>query len=157
MCFYLWFYGFWSNTWGQVQRWHYLAAVLELKTRRVVGWRFGLRHSSELTLTALLDALSKHPAPLILHSDQGSEYLSYKHQLLCQKMAITLSCSSKGSPWQNGFMERFFGTLKQELGPLRRYTDLAQLHEAIALTITIPRGFIPLLTWVQPLTPLDSC
>ena len=117
------------------RRWHYLAAVLELKTRRVVGWRFGLRHSSELTLTALLDALSKHPAPLILHSDQGSEYLSYKHQLLCQKMAITLSCSSKGSPWQNGFMERFFGTLKQELGPLRRYTDLAQLHEAIALTI----------------------
>jgi transposase InsO family protein len=59
---------------------HYLAVVLDLKTRQVVGWRLGTRHTSELTLAAVLDALSKHPSPAILHSDQGSEYLSYKHQ-----------------------------------------------------------------------------
>ncbi len=87
---------------------HYLAVVLDLKTRQVVGWRLGTRHSSELTLAAVLDALSKHQAPTILHSDQGSEYLSHKHQELCQRMEITLSCSKRASPWQNGFMERFF-------------------------------------------------
>jgi transposase InsO family protein len=78
---------------------HYLAVVLDLKTRQVVGWRLGTRHSSELTLAAVLDALSKHAAPTILHSDQGSEYLSYKHQELCQRMEITLSCSKRASPW----------------------------------------------------------
>jgi transposase InsO family protein len=114
---------------------HYLAVVLDLRTRQVVGWRLGTRHSSELTLAAVLDALSKHPAPTILHSDQGSEYLSYKHQELCERMEITLSCSKRASPWQNGFMERWFGNFKLELGNLNKHKDLAQLHEAIALAI----------------------
>lgn len=114
---------------------HYLAVVLDLKTRQVVGWRLGLRHSSELTHEALLDALSKHPSPAILHSDQGSEYLSYKHQLTCQRMEIQLSCSNKSSPWQNGYMERWFGGFKREMGNLAQYQDLPQLHEAIALHI----------------------
>ena len=114
---------------------HYLAVVLDLKTRQVVGWRLGTRHSSELTLAAVLDALSKHPSPTILHSDQGSEYLSYKHQELCARMEITLSCSKRASPWQNGFMERFFGGFKLELGNVNRHKDLAQFHEAIALAI----------------------
>jgi transposase InsO family protein len=114
---------------------HYLAVVLDLKTRQVVGWRLGTRHSSELTLAAVLDGLSKHEPPAILHSDQGSEYLSYKHQELCQRMEITLSCSKRASPWQNGFMERWFGNFKLELGSTARYLDVAQLHEAIALAI----------------------
>lgn len=114
---------------------HYLAVVLDLKTRQVVGWRLGTRHSSELTLAAVLDALSKHPSPTILHSDQGSEYLSYKHQELCQRMEITLSCSKRASPWQNGFMERWFGNFKLELGNLNRHKDVPQLHESIALAI----------------------
>lgn len=112
-----------------------LSRVLDLKTRRVVGWRLGTNHSSELTYAALLDALSKHLAPAILHSDQGSEYLSAKHQLLCERMEITLSASAKGSPWQNGFMERWFGNFKLELGPLNRFKNVAELHEAIALQI----------------------
>lgn len=122
---YLWFRG----------HMHYLAIVLDLKTRQVVGWKLGLRHSSELTHAALLDALSKHPAPAILHSDQGSEYLSYKHQLICERMEIQLSASNKASPWQNGFMERWFGGFKREMGNLAQQQDLAQLHEAIALQI----------------------
>jgi len=122
---YLWFAGYM----------HYLAVVLDLKTRQVVGWRLGLRHSSELTHEALLDALSKHPSPAILHSDQGSEYLSYKHQELCDKMEIQLSASNKASPWQNGFMERWFGGFKREMGNLAQHKDLSQLHEAIAMQI----------------------
>lgn len=117
------------------RQWHYLAVVLDLRTRRVLGWKLGLRHTSNLTYTALLDALSRHPVPAILHSDQGSEYLSYKHQELCERLEITLSASSKSSPWQNGFMERFFGTLKDELPPLSQLKTTEQLHEAIAMTI----------------------
>lgn len=115
--------------------WHYLAVVLDLKTRRVIGWRLGLNHSSQLTHAALLDALRVYSAPTILHSDQGSEYLSFEHQLTCRQHNITLSCSAAASPWQNGFMERFFGSFKSELGRLSSYQDLGQLYEAIALTI----------------------
>lgn len=115
--------------------WHYLAVVLDLETRQVVGWKLGLSHSSELTYFALLEALSRHAAPAILHSDQGSEYLSSRHQLLCEKLGIILSCSAPASPWQNGYMERWFGGFKPELGPLTQFKSLAQLHEAIALQI----------------------
>lgn len=117
------------------RQWHYLAVVLDLKTRQVLGWKLGLRHTSNLTYAALLDALSKHPVPSILHSDQGSEYLSYKHQELCERLEITLSASTKSSPWQNGFMERFFGTLKDELPPLSQLKSTEHLLEAIALTV----------------------
>jgi transposase InsO family protein len=113
----------------------YVATVLDLKTRRIVGWAVSLHHDSELVHKAILDALSKYPPPPILHSDQGSEYLSYRLRDLCQKMEIELSCSDKGSPWQNGFKERFYGTLKDELGPTSRFTDLAELYEGIAMTI----------------------
>lgn len=122
---YLWFHGMWV----------YLATVLDIKTRRIIGWSISLRHDSELTYAALLDALSKESPPRILHNDQGSEYLSYKLHDLCSKLEITLSCSDKGSPWQNGFEERFYSTFKDELGPVSRFNDLAALHEGIALTI----------------------
>jgi transposase InsO family protein len=121
----IWFMGMWI----------YVATVLDLRTRRIVGWSIGLRHDAELVHRAVLDALSKYPPPPILHSDQGSEYLSYRLQDLCQKLEIELSCSDKASPWQNGFKERFYGTLKDELGPVTRFKDLAELHEGIALTI----------------------
>jgi putative transposase len=117
------------------RQYHYLAVVLDLQTRRVLGWALGLRHTSNLTYTALLDALSRHPVPAILHSDQGSEYLSHKHQELCERLEIQLSASNKASPWQNGFMERLFGTLKDELPALPTLKSTEQLQEAIALTI----------------------
>lgn len=122
---YLWFQG----------AWYYLAGVLDLETRQIVGWRLGARHSSELTYEAVLDALSKHHAPTILHSDQGSEYLSQRHQQLCDKLEIQLSASGRGKPWQNGFMERWFGGFKLEVGDIRQFGDISRLHEAIALQI----------------------
>jgi transposase InsO family protein len=112
--------------------WYYLAVVLNVETRQIVGWRLGANHSSQLTYAAMLDALSKYSPPAILHSDQGSEYLSYKHRDLCQRFEIQLSCSAPGSPWQNGFMERWFGGFKLELGPLTKFIDLDRLHEGIA-------------------------
>lgn len=115
--------------------WYYLAGVLDLRTRQIVGWRLGSNHSAELTYAAMLDALSKHPVPAILHSDQGSEYLSYKHRDLCERYEIQLSCSAAGKPWQNGFMERWFGSFKLEVGDYTKLKDVSQLHEAIALQI----------------------
>lgn len=117
------------------QRFCYLAVVLSLQTRQILGWSLGTNHSAELTYAALLDAISKHPAPAILHSDQGSEYLSHRHQLLCQSLEIQLSCSAKSSPWQNGYMETWFGNFKLELPPMHQLHGLAELHEAIALQV----------------------
>lgn len=115
--------------------WHYLVVVLDLKTRQVLGWKLGLRDTADLTYAALLEASHKHPSPTILHSDQGSEYLSYRHQLTCDRYEITLSCSTTASLWQNGFMERFFGIFKAELGSLNPYHHVGELHESIALTM----------------------
>lgn len=115
--------------------WYYLAGVLDLKTRQIVGWRLGTSHSAELTYAAVLNALSKHEPPAILHSDQGSEYLSYRHQELCAKLEIRLSASGRGKPWQNGFMERWFGGFKAEIGSIANLRDVAELHEKIALRI----------------------
>jgi len=122
---YLWFLG----------QWYYLAVVLDLKTRRVMGWALGMSHSSQLTLAAVLHALERHSPPAILHSDQGSEYLSLLHQEVCERHEIQLSASDKSSPWQNGFMETWFGNFKAELGSLSQFQDVAQLHEAIALQV----------------------
>ena len=112
--------------------WYYLAVVLDVQTRQIVGWRLGASHSSELTYAAMLDALSKYPPPVILHSDQGSEYLSYKHRDLCDRYEIELSCSEAGKPWQNGYMERWFGGFKLEFGTLTKFVDIDRLHEGIA-------------------------
>ena len=119
-------------------QWIYVATIMELKTRWILGWSVGLKHDTELVYKAMLDALSKHLPPPILHSDQGSEYLSFRLQDLCRELDIILSCSDKGSPWQNGFKERFYGTLKDELvavGNFKNLNDIAGLYEAIAKTI----------------------
>lgn len=113
----------------------YLALVMELKTRRILSWRLGSNHSSQLTHSALTDALRKHAPPRILHSDQGSEYLSERHQKTCEFYGINLSASRAGAPWQNGFMERFMRTLKEELGPLSRIHNLEELFFAVTQTI----------------------
>lgn len=115
--------------------WVYVATVLDLPTRRILGWSVGLQHTGKLVCTAAKEALSRYPSPQILHDDQGSEYLSYLMRELCAKHNITLSCSDKGSPWQNGFKERFYKTFKDELGYVNRFKNLSELYEGIAKTI----------------------
>ena len=114
---------------------YYLALVMDLATREILSWKLGTNHSSSLTHIALIQALRTNSSPSILHSDRGSEYLSERHQATCARFGITLSASKPGSPWQNGFMERFFGSFKAELGSLKSYQDTGELHEAIALTM----------------------
>ncbi len=113
-------------------QWVYLAAVVELLTRRILGWNVGLRHTAELVHGALLNALSDNEAPPIIHDDQGGEYLSFIMQNTNERNEIQLSCSDKSSPWQNGFMESAVGTIKTELGDTRRFKTLEELYEGIA-------------------------
>lgn len=111
----------------------YLAATLSLATREVLGWSFGFFHDADLVCESLEDALKNNPAPDIVHSDQGSEYLSQKHYDLCKERGIIMSASDPGSPWQNGFMERFFNTFKEEMeGRLKHTKSIPEMYEQIA-------------------------
>ena len=113
----------------------YLATVEDVFTRQVVGWAISTRHNANLTTLALLDALSRNPAPEISHSDQGSEYRDKEYLNLLESLNIKPSMSAKASPWQNGYKESFYSGFKLELGQPEIYPDLGQLYEAIAAQI----------------------
>lgn len=108
---------------GTEQGWLYLAAVMDLYSRKIVGWNTADRIDRYLALTALDEALrTRQPDPgLIHHSDQGSQYASYEYQQrLTQAQAIS-SMSRKGDCYDNAPMESFFSTLKRERVHRRKY------------------------------------
>jgi putative transposase len=100
-----------------LEGWLYLAAVLDLYSRRVVGWAMSDRMTSDLTITALRMALcQRQPAPgLIHHSDQGSQYTDGTYQTLLETHGMQVSMNGVGTWYDNAPMESFFGTLKTEL------------------------------------------
>ena len=103
--------------------WLYLAAILDLYARRIVGWAMSDRMTSDLTLTALKQALRRRqPARgLIHHSDQGSQYTDQAYQALLKAHSIQPSMNGVGTWYDNAPMESFFGTLKSELVHHRHY------------------------------------
>lgn len=113
---------------------YYLATVLDLYSRQIVGWALSAHHDTDLIQAALLDALTKHPASAILHNDQGAEYCSRRYYALCESLEIQMSFSAKASPWQNPFQESFYREFKLELDTnhLDRFECLGELTEAIA-------------------------
>ena len=102
------------STW---EGWLYLATVMDLGTRQIVGWSMGTTLDRSLVLNALTAALRRrHPAPgLIHHSDRGSQYASRDYQQLLTEHGLIASMSRKGNCWDNAPMESFFHTLKTEL------------------------------------------
>jgi transposase InsO family protein len=96
--------------------WLYLAAVLDLYARRIVGWAMADRMTSDLTLTALRMALRQRQPKLALlhHSDQGSQYTDGQYQALLKEYGIQVSMNGAGTWYDNSPMESFFGTLKSE-------------------------------------------
>ena len=104
--------------------WLYLAAVLDLFARRVVGWSTGADLSRELPLRALEQALQRrHPAPgLIHHSDRGTQYASDDYQELLATQGMIASMSRTGNCYDNAAMESFFASLKNERVHLGRYS-----------------------------------
>ena len=96
--------------------WLYLAAVLDLYARRIVGWAMSDRMTSDLTLSALRMAIRQRQPrlPLLHHSDQGSQYTDSRYQALLKAHAIQVSMNGAGTWYDNAPMESFFGTLKSE-------------------------------------------
>jgi putative transposase len=97
--------------------WLYLAVILDLFTRKVVGWAMREHMRAELTIAALTMAIQRRRpgAGLIHHSDRGSQYAAGDYRKILQAAAITQSMSRKANCWDNAPMESFFGTLKTEL------------------------------------------
>jgi transposase InsO family protein len=109
----------------------YLATVMDLYTRQIVGFNLSRFHNRFLVVGAVLDALEKHNPPEFIHSDQGSEYDSRDYTDLIEHLKIKLSMSRKGSPWENGYQESFFGHLKAESGDLNRFETEGELLEEL--------------------------
>jgi transposase InsO family protein len=97
--------------------WLYLAVILDLFTRKVVGWAMRDHMRAELTIAALTMAIQRRrpAAGLVHHSDRGSQYAAGDYRDILQGVAIVQSMSRKGNCWDNAPMESFFGTLKTEL------------------------------------------
>jgi transposase InsO family protein len=113
--------------------WAYLAAILDLFSRAVVGWAIHASLSTALPLTALESAVRRRRPNLALlhHSDRGCQYTSARYRERLAKSDITVSMSRKGNCWDNAVAESFFATLKNELVHRRRWRTRAELHDAV--------------------------
>jgi len=103
--------------------WLYVAAVLDLFSRRVVGWSMSARMTAQLVTDALTMAIWRRgkPQALLHHSDRGSQYTSDQFQRLLTDHGVTCSMSRSGNVWDNAAMESFFSSLKTERTARRTY------------------------------------
>ena len=125
--------------WTQ-QGWLYLAVVIDLYARKVVGWSMGRRLSSTLVCDALQMALWRRRPPkgqLIHHSDRGVQYASHAFRKLLKAHGIDGSMSRKGDCWDNAVVESFFGSLKSERVHWRNYQTREEARADIAEYITM--------------------
>jgi len=113
--------------------WLYLATVIDLYSRRVIGWSMDDNMQTPLVNDALNMALmSRKPSKgLIWHTDRGSQYASYSHRDLLELHGIEQSMSRKGNCWDNAVAESFFHTLKTELVYHETYETKAQANQSI--------------------------
>lgn len=113
--------------------WLYLAVVLDIGTRRVIGWSLRESLSTELVTGALAMAVGTRPVPpgLICHSDRGCQYGSADVQAMLQRHLIRGSMSGRGNCWDNAVVESFFATLKTELVADARWATRAEAKSAV--------------------------
>jgi putative transposase len=119
--------------WAQ-GRWHYLAVVMDLFTRRIVGWAFSARPDADLVVQALDMAFEQRgrPSGVMFHSDQGSQYASRKLRQRLWRYRIQQSMSRRGNCWDNSPMERVFRSLKTEWIPSTGYTTAVEAGRDIS-------------------------
>lgn len=113
-------------------RFWYVATVIDVYTREIVGWHIANHHTTALISEAFKDAVRRSgKTPQWFHSDQGSEYVSEIYGWLLTTHAVTPSQSKKASPWQNGYQESFYSNFKLELGNPQRFNHIGELIEAV--------------------------
>lgn len=113
--------------------WLYLGVVLDLHSRRVVGWALSASIDRQLTMAALGMALGRRrpAAGLVHHSDRGGQYACWDYQRLLKDHGLECSMSRRGNPYDNAAMESFFKTLKTELVYRRRFATREEAKAAI--------------------------
>lgn len=117
--------------------WWFVATVIDLYTREILGFAFSKHHNKHLILDVLNEALATGRKPEMLHSDQGSEYQAYDYWDLIKAHGILLSYSKKASPWQNSYQESFYSNFKLDLGYTNQFETVGELIEAVYQTIYI--------------------
>lgn len=124
--------------WTQ-EGWLYLAVVIDLFSRKVVGWSMSSRMKAELVCDALKMAIWRRrpKAGLIHHSDRGSQYASQSFRQLLKAHEVEGSMSRKGDCWDNAVVESFFGSLKQERVQWRSYQTRWQAQQDILQYISV--------------------
>lgn len=115
------------------KRWHYLAVVLDLYSRRVVGWAMSQSPNTDLTVKALDHAYQSRGEPMnvMFHSDQGVQYGSIKFRQRLWRYQMTQSMSRRGNCWDNSPMERLFRSLKSEWIPSTWYSSFKEAKKDI--------------------------
>ena len=113
----------------------YVATVLDLYTRQVVGLAVATRKGTILTTQALCGALLHYPRPTIFHSDNGREYEAKAFVAVLAQLGVSISRSKPGCPWENGYQESFYGKFKLDLGDPKRFETLGELVAAIYATV----------------------
>jgi putative transposase len=113
--------------------WLYLAVILDLFSRRIIGWSMSERMGKQLAIDALIMALKQRkPVETVLHhSDRGSQYASKEYQALLKKMGLSCSMSRKANCWDNAVVESFFSTLKREWIESKGYRTRAEARADI--------------------------
>ncbi len=122
-----------TYVWAQ-GRWHYLAVVLDLHTRRVIGWAFSAKPDAELVIKALDMAYEQRgrPQQVLFHSDQGSQYASRLFRQRLWRYRMQQSMSRRGNCWDNSPMERLFRSLKSEWVPSTGYLTAQEAQRDIS-------------------------
>ncbi|KKQ33233.1 MAG: Integrase-like protein [candidate division TM6 bacterium GW2011_GWF2_37_49] len=117
-----------------VEGWLYLAAVLDLFSRRVIGWAMADNMRSNLVESAFAMAKRRRQPDVgfLHHSDRGVQYASQQYQALLKESGAIVSMSRKGNCWDNAVMERFFGTLKSECTDGKSYFTRAEARTDVA-------------------------
>lgn len=108
----------------------YLATVIDIFTREILGYEISTRHTATMMQRVLAMAF-KYGIPEYLHSDQGSEMKSEIYTSFAESQGVKISMSSKACPWQNGFQESYYNGFKLDLGAVEQFETRGELIEAI--------------------------
>jgi transposase InsO family protein len=115
----------------------FLAVILDLYSRKVIGWQLSKTIDAQLTLDALEMAIKRRnpPKQVIHHSDRGVQYLCQDYVKLLKSHDFLISCSAKGNPYDNAFLESFMKTLKENEVYMWAYETFLDVYERVPFFI----------------------